>query len=186
MSISRWFTPPHLGFLCTVISLYKRGIHYTILTWGDWKEKMTWLDLTWTIMWLELTWLEQLCDLNWLDLNNCVTWIDLTWTIMWLNLTWLEKKQQWLDLTRDSSTFDLTWLVTRARVIFYNTGHPSFLSPLCRPRRSTRQSCWRIPSSTPTWLLSTTTSSSRTCAASSSLSPASRSPTSLASSTSLR
>ena len=39
-----------------VLSVYKRGIHYTILTCVDLKGKITWLDLTWTIMWLELTW----------------------------------------------------------------------------------------------------------------------------------
>ena len=63
------------------LSVYKRGIHYTILTWGDLKEKMTWLDLTWTIK-------------NRLDLN------DLTWLATRVLLTWL-------DLTCDSSKGDL-------------------------------------------------------------------------------
>ena len=67
------------------LSLYKRGIHYTILTWGDLKEKMTWLDLTWTIMWLDLTWLEKNSnDLTWLATQVLLTWLDL-----WLEQGWL-------------------------------------------------------------------------------------------------
>ena len=67
------------------LSLYKRGIHYTILTWRDLKEKMTWLDLTWTIMWLDLTWLEKTSnDLTWLGTRVLLTWLDL-----WLERGWL-------------------------------------------------------------------------------------------------
>ena len=54
------------------LSLYKRGIHYTILTWGDLKEKL--LDLTWTIMWLDL----KKIAMTWLDLRLEYFWLDLT------------------------------------------------------------------------------------------------------------
>ena len=66
------------------LSLYKRGIHYTILTSGDLKEKMTWLDLTWTIMWLDLTW--QKIAMTWLDSRLEYVWRDLT---LWLKQGWL-------------------------------------------------------------------------------------------------
>ena len=107
MSISGWFTPRHLGFLCMVIKMttqltkyvchFTKG-EYTTPYWleGDLKEKMTWLDLTWRKNYLILTWLEQLCDLSWLDLKKeeAMTWLDsrlvlLTWLDLWLEQGWL-------------------------------------------------------------------------------------------------
>ena len=51
-------------------------MYYTILTWGDLKEKITWLDLTWTMMWLDLTWLATQLLLTWLDL-----WLEQGWLV---------------------------------------------------------------------------------------------------------
>ena len=118
MSISRWFTPPHLRFLGTVIEmttqLMKYFCHftkgeYTTPYWLEvtWRKK--WLDLTWTI--IDLTWLEQLCDLTWLEQLCDLTWLNN----LWLDSTWLEKivtwldsrLDFWLDLTCDSSKGDL-------------------------------------------------------------------------------
>ena len=94
MSISRWFTPPHLGFLCTVIEMTTQLITYFChFTKGEY------------IHHIDLRWLEGKHDLTWLDLNSYVTWLDLTKIAM----TWLDSRLEyfWLDWTCDSSKGDL-------------------------------------------------------------------------------
>ena len=54
------------------LSLYKRGIHYTILTWVDLKEKITWLDLNNYVTWLEK---------NSNDLTRDSSTFDLSWLV---------------------------------------------------------------------------------------------------------
>ena len=96
MSISRWFTPPHLGFLCTVIEMTTQLTKYFCqFTKGEYT----------TPYWLEVTWRKN--DLTWLDLNNYVTWLDLTKNSN--DLTWLATRVHvtWLDLWLEQG-----WLVT--------------------------------------------------------------------------
>ena len=95
MSISRWFTPPHLGFLCTVIEMTTQLTKYFChFTKGEYTTPY-WLEVTWRKKLLDLTWLEQLCDLTWLEKKIAMTWLDS------------RLKYFWLDLTCDSSKGDL-------------------------------------------------------------------------------
>ena len=123
MSISRWFTPPHFGFLCTVF--------YVWLRWWPYSWWNILVSLQNTLHHTDLSWLEGKNDLTWLDLNNYVTWLALTWLGKKMEMTWLDLRLRyfWLDLTCDLSMSGLLqhWILPSTYQTLEIINTPTFL-----------------------------------------------------------
>ena len=126
VNIKMVHSSPLRVFICTVIghwddhtvdeiflSVYKRGIHYTILTWGDLKEKITWLDLK-----------KYSNDLTWLATRVLLTWLDLWLEQGWLVTTLIICRTKWFDkrdrffLLRALTSEELAYRMTNVNILY--------------------------------------------------------------------